>query len=109
MNKYAKYIKELKNYEMYEDEKGFVTYGPYEEGIYIEEIYVEPEYRKSQVAVFYADLITEIARREKITKLYGSVVPSQKNSQYRIEIFMKYGFRIYRTQEDLIVLIKEII
>lgn len=107
-SKYAMYIKELKNFEMYEDEKGFVTYGIMDDGIYIEDIYVLPEYRKNKAASSYADIIAKKAKDEGYKCLYGSVVPSLHNSHYRNLVLINYGFKIYASEHDLIWYKKEI-
>ena len=79
-SKYAKYIGELKGYETVEDEHGFATFGYMTDGghkyCYIEDIYVEPEKRKHNIASQYADQIATIAREAGCDRLLGSVVPS---------------------------------
>lgn len=112
MSLYAKYIKELKNFEMIEDENGFIIYGFMSKGdehfCYIEDIYVVPEMRKSHVASKYADKVTEIAREMGIKKLLGSIVPSLEGSHYRQQVLINYGFKLYSSQENFIYYIKEI-
>jgi len=107
-SKYAMYIKELKNFEMYEDDKGFITYGIMEDGIYIEDIYVLPEHRKEKTASYYADLVADKAKKEGYKCLYGSVVPSLQNSHYRNLVLLGYGFKIHSATQDLIWYKKEI-
>lgn len=93
---------------MYEDEKGFITFGLLEDGLYIEEIYVEPEFRKTKTASQYADLVADVAQGLGLKKLYGSVVPSLDGSHYRMLVLLGYGFKIYKAQDNLIWFIKEI-
>lgn len=112
MNKYAKYIKELKNFEMYEDEDGFVLYGYMDSGAdkycYIEDIYVVPEKRKSKIASRYADKVTNIAKEKGYKKLLGSIVPSLPDSHYRMLVLLGYGFKLHSAQDDFIYFCKEI-
>lgn len=108
MTKYAKYLEELKGYKMYEDEKGFVTYGIMDDGIYIEDIYVLPEFRKQNIASNYADIIAKKAKQEGYKYLYGSVVPSLKNSHYRNLVLLNYGFNIIAADKDIIWYKKEL-
>lgn len=109
---YAKYIKELKNFDMIEDENGFAIYGIMEEPpnkfCYIEDIYVIPEKRKEKIASSYADKIAQIAKQHGCNILLGSVVPSYKDSHYRMLVLLGYGFKLYSTQHDLIYFQKEI-
>lgn len=112
MSLFAKYIKELKNFETIEDEFGFITYSFLEEGrekwCYIEELYVVPEKRKTGKVVELADAVSKIAIENGCTKLLGSIVPSYSNSHRRLEILMSYNFKIHSSQDNLIYLIKEL-
>lgn len=113
MSLYAKYLKELKNYEMYQDENGFITYGEMLDGkykyMYIEDIYVVPEKRKSSIASGYADLVLKKAKDAGCSRLLGSVVPSlQPDSHYRMLVLLGYGFKLHSAQNDLVYFYKEI-
>jgi GNAT superfamily N-acetyltransferase len=107
-SKYALYIKELKDYEMYEDEHGFVIYGVMDDGIYIEDIFVLPEYREKDIASKYANIIEDKAKKEGYACLYGSVVPSLKNSHYRNLVLLGYGFKVHAAEQNIIWYKKEI-
>lgn len=106
-SKYALYLKELKNFEMYEDEQGFITYGIMEDGIYIEDIFVLPEFRKLNIASKYAGIVEAKAKSEGYKCLYGSVVPSYENSHYRNLVLLGYGFKIHSASDNIIWYKKE--
>lgn len=61
---YAQYINEREGKEIIEDNEGFATYIDCEDGpgIYIADVYVIPEARKTGKAHSYFDQIEEIAR-----------------------------------------------
>lgn len=108
MSLYAKYIKELKNYDIVEDEFGFASYGFEEDCCYIEDIYVVPEKRKDGIASKYADRVAEIAKGLGYKYLIGSVVPSLPNSHYRQEVLLRYGFKLHASKENIVYYIKEL-
>jgi GNAT superfamily N-acetyltransferase len=108
MNKYAKYLKELKNFEMYEDEKGFITFGLMGDGLYVEDVYVLPEFRQQHVGSDYVRLIEEKAKEIGLKCVYTSLVPSLKNSHERLIIITSYGFKLCKADNDFIWFIKEI-
>ncbi len=45
MSLYGEYIKELQGKDILENENGFATYYPFQDGMYIENIYVRPAFR----------------------------------------------------------------
>lgn len=112
MSKYGQYLKELKGFEMYEDEDGFVTYGfMQDKGLkycYIEDIYVVPEKRKSGIASQYADVVAVIAKEAQCDRLLGSIVPSLPDSHYRMLVLLGYGFKLLSCNQDLIYFYKEL-
>lgn len=112
MSLFAKYIKELKNFEIIEDSDGFITYQFMEQDeqkwCYIEELYVVPEKRKTGKVVELADAVTKIAIEAGCNKLLGSIVPSLQGAHRRLEILMSYNFKLYSSQDNLIYLTKEL-
>lgn len=108
MSLYASYIKERLNKEIIETDKGFVTYYFINDGCYIEELYVLPEFRRSKEAFKFGDMVTEIAKQKNCNKLYGSVVPSTSGSTDTLMGLLKYGFKLDSTAINFIVVVKEI-
>lgn len=111
---YAHYLKETQNKEMLETPHGFLTYGfncvpgagfPH---VYIEELWVDPEYRKSHVAATMADRVASIARERGITKMLGSVSLDRKGADANLEVLKRYGMRLFAAHDQTIFTIKDL-
>lgn len=108
MSLFGDYIKEREDKEIIEDSFGFATYSFLADGIYIIDIYVAPDYRKSNVASKYADKIADIAKSKGLNKLYGSVCPAAKGSDASLKVLQAYGFKLDSLSNGLIVMKKDI-
>lgn len=110
MSLFGKYIKERSNKSIIEDEHGFATYftAYNNEYMYIEDLYVLPEFRKKDKASAYADKIAEIAREKGIKKLLGSVDITLESSTTSMKVLFGYGFKLLDIKGQLIYLEKEI-
>lgn len=108
MSLLADYFKEKGLKEIIEDENGFATYMFLPEGVYIEDIYVRPEARKSGHASKYADQIAEIARAKGFSKMFGSVVPSSNGSADSFRVLLAYGFQPNKCTNNLVIFVKDI-
>lgn len=109
MDMYAKYLMERQGKHLLVSEgKGFATYEYQENHCYIEDIYVEPEFRKQKIASHLADVIAISAKAKGYNKLLGSVCPSTKGSQESLLVLLSYGFKLLSSQDNLIYLEKEI-
>ena len=105
---YSEYIKEREGFETLETELGFATYKFGKEECYIRDSYVEPEYRKSDVASKLADTISDIAKRRGYKYISGSVVPSVKGSSTSMKVLLAYGFHLLRSEDNMIWFLKEL-
>lgn len=105
---YGQYIFETKNKEIVESDKGFATYFPVSDGLYIEEIFVHPDYRKTGEASALADQIADIARQKGYKKVYGSVCPSANNSTASLMVLISYGFKLHEAGPNAVILVKEV-
>lgn len=112
MSLYGDYIKERKNYEIIEDDRGFITFGHFEiEGrpaLYIEELYVKPEFRKQNVASEYAMHVERMAKELGIGRVIGSVSPTCNGAHESLLVLLAYGFKLLSCTEDLIYFVKEV-
>ncbi len=108
MSLYGQYIKERLGKEIVENENGFATYYYVDDGVYIEDIFVIKEARKSNVASKLADEIADIAKNKGVKKMYGTVVPTATGSEVSLKVLMAYGFKPHSAQTNLIVMVKEI-
>lgn len=107
---YSKYIREKTTDHVLETEHGFATYRYLDNNktVYIIDIYVIPDFRKSTVASTIADNIVKDAKTLGCTKLLGSVVPSNKNSTSSLKVLLAYGMILESSSNDFIVFSKEI-
>ncbi len=109
MNLYAQYLKEHHGDELICSEVGFATYRYLgEDTVYIVDIYVVPEFRKTKEASVMADNIVEIAKKRGCTKLLGTVVPAAKDSTDSVNILLRYGMRLSHIDGGLVVFRKDI-
>lgn len=109
MSLYAKYVQEKTNKFVVETDYAFATYCyPRDGEVYIEDIYVIPECRMTDVASKMADRIVEEAKRKGCTKLLGSVVPSNKGSTASMKVLLAYGMRLQSCVNDFVIFEKEI-
>lgn len=105
---YAKYVKERENKDMLELEHGFASYIWLKDHVYIVDIYVEPEHRKSGLASQMADSIAELAVQKGYRKLLGSVDTTAAGCTNSMKVLLSYGFKLLRCDGQLIFLEKDI-
>jgi GNAT superfamily N-acetyltransferase len=105
---YGQYIFETKNKEIVESQKGFATYFHVADGLYIEEIFFHPDYRKTGEASALADQIADVAREKGLKRLYGSVAPSANNSTASLHVLLSYGFKLHEAGPNAVILVKEV-
>lgn len=108
MSLYAQYIAERENKNIVEDDKGFATYIFVNDGVYIQDIYVHPDYRHERRASIYADQIAAIAKEKGLNKMYGSVMPSSNGSTSSLKVLLAYGFRLQSSESNAIFMVKEL-
>lgn len=108
MSHYANYRRERENAIVVEDEFGFAAAVEHGEYMYIDEIYVDPKNRRSNIAFNYADEITKIAKERGFKKLLGSVDPKAIGSTVSMKVLLAYGFKLLTVENELIYLCKEI-
>jgi GNAT superfamily N-acetyltransferase len=106
---YALYLRERDpEKEIYEDEKGFVTYIITGEECYIVDTFVKKEYRNKGIASYYGDTVTKIAKESGCTYLTGSVCPMANGATGSMKFLLSYGFKLKSSINNLIFFRKEI-
>jgi hypothetical protein len=106
---YADYLLERTFDHIVETDKGFATYRFLNESqVYIVDLFVLPQYRKTYVASDMADIIVEIAKQKGCTELIGTVVPSTKGSNTSLQTLLAYGMTLKSADKDLIIFKKDI-
>lgn len=108
MSLYAEYVKDRLGKEIIESDKGFVVYSFEKDSVYISDVHISKEYRRSGEASKFGDIITDIAKSKGYKTLLGSVQPSTKNSTESIQMLLAYGFKLDSSTNDFIILRKEI-
>lgn len=109
MSLFSEYLQERTNTQIIETPQGFATYKFMDDNtVYLEDLYVKPEFRRSHVASQLADQVCEIARSKGCTHLIGSVVPSAKNSTASMKILLAYGMEVDRSVNDFVVFRKSL-
>lgn len=109
MSLYAEYLRERTNDEIIETEKGFATYRYTDPTtVYIVDIYVRPDFRRSGESSNLADSIVELAKIRGCTKLIGTVVPSAKGSTTSLKVLLGYGMSLESSGNDFIIMKKDI-
>lgn len=110
MSLYAEYLKERTHDQILETEKGFATYRFLDEGktVYIVDLYVKSEFRKTGEASKMADAICKAAKDQGAIKLLGSVGPSMKGSTESMKVLLAYGMTLESSGPDFILFRKEI-
>ena len=105
---YAQYVKERGGKELIETEHSFATYYILEQGCYIEDVFVQPEYRSTGIARETVDWIARIAKQAGCTKMYCTVCPSALNSTDSLKAVLAVGFMLSSVQPNLIVFKKDL-
>ncbi len=105
---FGQYIKERLDKEIIEDERGFATYLFIDDGVYVEDIFVNKDYRNQGVAKEMLDKISIIAKEKGYKKIIGSCIPSSKGSTESLQAALAYGFKLDSSRQNIIVYIKEV-
>lgn len=106
---YGKYLLERQGRGILEMEHGFATFEfPTKELVYIVDIYVEPEHRKSGLAAKMADEIVKAAKLRGCSQLLGSVDPNANGAEDSIKVMFSYGFRLGKVTESMLFFVKDI-
>ena len=105
---YSNYLKERTDKEVLETEQGFAVYSFTQDAVYIEDIFVDKDFRHSNVASDIADKISEIAKSKGFKKMLGSICPSTKNSTEGLKVLLAYGFKLDSSTNNFILFAKDL-
>lgn len=109
MSLYAQYAKEYTGRSVIETDHGFITYRyPDNNTVYIENLYVIPDFRQKSAASRMADIVIAEAKEKGCTRCLGSVVPSANNSTISMKVLLAYGFEIDSATNDFVLMRKDI-
>ena len=106
---YSQYLKERLGRGIVETEHGFATFEYITDKIvYIIDLYVIPEKRKSHLASDMADEICRVAKEAGYVQLLGSVDLNAKGAQTSIKILLAYGMSISHADKNAIYFVKDL-
>lgn len=105
---YGQYIKERLNKNIIETDYGFVTYSFTPDGIYAEDLYISPAFRKSKLAADFHEQLVQIAKEKSLKYIYSSILIGTPNCDKNLSLLMKNGAKIHSTSNNMIYLSKEI-
>lgn len=112
MSLYKNYLLEKTKDKIIETSHAFATYRYLDhqgiKAVYIVDIYVEPDFRNSNVASSISDNIAREASILGCKYLLGSVVPSNKESTSSIRVLLAYGMSLDSSSNDFILFKKDI-
>lgn len=107
---YAQYVKERTGRGILECEHGFATFEYVgKDTVYIVDIYIVPEKRKSHLAKELADTICQEAVKQGKKYLLGSVDTTAKGAETSIKVLLAYGMRLHSQKEPMLYFIKTLV
>ena len=98
---WANYLREREGKFVLERSEGFAIYTFIEKYCYIEDIYVAPEFRGSNVLPELMQEITTLALSKGYKWLLGSVDTKDKRASQNMAIHLHYGFKVLHNDSSL--------
>lgn len=108
MSLHEEYLKERESLEVLNVKGGFAIYKILEKSLYIKDIYVIPELRKTGLASEMADHLRDVAQDNGCTCLIGSVSSADKNKSDNVKILLTYGFKVSHWNDYMLYFVKGI-
>lgn len=105
---YAQYLSERLGSSVLETDDGFATYTFIGTTVYIKDIYVVPDKRRTGLASGMADQICELAKDRGCTVLAGSIDPSTTGAHESLLGLLAYGMTISHIMGGLLFLKKDL-
>lgn len=112
MSMYSEYVRERAGDEILETEEGFATYRFIQDDgipcVYILDIFIRPDFRRTKIASSLADKIVAEARSMDCVRLLGSVSSAAKNATDSIKVLLGYGMEFYKCSDHGMIFKKDI-
>jgi len=105
---YKQYIEERESKTVLEESYGFVIYEIKQDYIYIQDVYILPDFRGGRKAAQLVDKVLADNKTEDIKKLITSTDLNAKNVEHSILAIIRYGFKPYMNEESMTYYVKEI-
>ena len=107
---YGQYLTERTSRGILETEHGFATFDYItDDTVYIVDLYVVPEKRKSHVASEIADKICEEAVKLGKKYLLGAVDLTANGAENSVKVLEAYGMKVHKVVEPMVFYIKPLI
>lgn len=102
MSLWASYYSEREGYQTLETDHGFAIYKIFNEIVYLRDIYVSPDYRKTGLAKDMANEVSAIAKAQGCKILRGTVDTRANNATQSIKVLLAYGMHVVPSNEILV-------
>ena len=100
MSHYANYVKELKDSTVVEDEYGFYQYKLYPKYLYIEEFYIDSQYRGFREAKRYIREMAKVAIDNDYTYLMGGIGIHNNNALKLLNLYLRNNCKLHSTDRN---------
>lgn len=108
MSLYADYVKELRGFNILENEHGFIVYDLTELTCYISDIFVSIEKRGTGLAAQMFSDVVEIASKYGCRNVFGSVDPRNRNPTLSIKAQLSVGMKFVSVKDGILFFACEI-
>jgi len=105
---YARYIAEREDFSIIETDQGFATFKVVAHTIYLRDLFVLPEFRRTKVASELCDQVCRVGRSLECTTLVGSLDPKALNANDGLRAILSYGLKLKGQQGSLLYFEKEL-
>lgn len=105
---FSQYKKEREGVSVLERPEGFATFKMNGEAVYLFDIFVAKESRRTRVGSEMANEICAIAKAQGCKKIFGSCDVRTNGSTESMKAMLAYGFRLVRNDGVLVWLEKEL-
>lgn len=108
MSLYAEYLKEREDKHVIENDFGFATYSINKEEIYLQDIYIKPEYRLQGMGKDFLRYVENEGLSHGCKFITGSVDTKLKSCTDSAKAILSCGFKVAGLRGDLIIFYKEL-
>lgn len=107
---YPDYMKEYRNQDYFETEHGFITYLliPESKTVFVGDLYVKPEMRKSHHATQLVNTVCDIGREAGMKQLVSIIYMDFAGKEVSLLSSLKYGCKIISVDPSKITVAKEL-
>jgi len=106
---YAMYVEEIEIGSFVEEyEWGFFKYQVATDNLYIADLYVIPERRRSGLAVDVANYLQDKARELGLKYITTTVATSTTTVTPNLRKYINYGFKVFKSDERFVYMVKEV-